>query len=287
MIASAFFFKAVLLCYFAGTALFSFDLWQERHRRQNPSDPNGVSSEEENHAATRSQRLALWVTAAGVLCHTAALILRIGAAGEVPFTSLREALSFFSWAVVIVFFWVEKRYRIYIVGSFALPLAFLFLVSASALPNEIRNVHLTLMGTWLGIHTTLSLLGIVAFAMAFIAGLMYLLQERLLKSKRLGSLYHNLPSLSMLDQWNQQAILVGFPLLTLGMITGAMWSEYATGAFWSLDHPKQWIAIGIWIFYFVVLQGRINAGLRARKAARLAILGFLGAMLIFLTLRPA
>ncbi len=273
MVPSAFFFKATLSFYFLGTAFFLLHLW----------DREGSASSSEGRAAT-TQWTAVVLAALGFVCHTVALAMRIRASGYVPFTHFHEAVSFFSWAIVLVFFWVELRYRIHILGSFILPLAFLSLISASALPNEVRNLDVTLKSAWLGVHTTLSLLGLVAFAIAFVAGVMYLLQDRFLKSKQFGPLYDKLPPLDLLDQWNQRAILAGFPLLTVGMISGAMWSQYAAGTFWTLDNPKQLLAIGIWLFYLIVLHGRVTVGWRAKRAAHLAIIGFAGALLIFLTL---
>ena len=276
MIASAFFFKATLLFYLLGTTFFLLHLWGRERRGESSSD-----------AATEgrwSRRFAIGTTAAGFLCHTAALAIRTHAADYVLFADRHEALSFFSWAMVLVFFFVEIRRRIHILGSFILPLAFLSLVSASALPNEVRNLNRTLKSAWLGVHTTLSLLGIVAFALAFVSGLMYLTQERLLKAKQFGPLYDKMPSLDLLDQWNATAILTGFPLFTLGIISGALWSQYAVGVLWALDDPKQILAVGVWLFYLMTLHGRVTIGWRAKRAARLAVVGFAGVVLIFMTL---
>ncbi len=275
---SVFFFKGTLLFYFLGTCFFLFDLWRREGERASvdADPPDGLPSPRGG-----VQRQALFLTGAGFLCHTLALWARLPA---VPFTSLHDALSFFSWALVLIFCWIDLRYRIDVLGSFILPLAFLSLISASALPNEIRNMDMTLKTAWLGAHTTLSILGIAAFAMAFIAGIMYLLQEHFLKAKQFNLLYDRLPSLDLLDQWNRKAILLGFPLLTVGIISGAMWSQYAVGSPWTWDNPKQILAFCIWVFYLVVLHGRITVGWRARKAARLAVIGFVGAIFIFVAL---
>ncbi|MBI3802542.1 MAG: cytochrome c biogenesis protein CcsA [Nitrospirae bacterium] len=274
------FFKITLLFYFLGTAFFLINLWDRKGERTRKNPLFG-------DAATRSpwsQRLAVLLTAAGFIAHTGALVMRIRQAGYVPFTSLHEAISFFSWAIVLVFFLVEFRYGIDILGSFILPLAFLSLVSAAALPDEIRTIDPSLTKIWLGIHTTFSLLGIVAFAIAFIAGIMYLLQESFLKSKQFNALYYKLPSLDLLDEWNKKAILLGFPLLTLGIISGALWAQYSFGSFWTPTNPKQVLSLGTWLFYLMVLHGRITIGWRAKKAAHLAIIGFVGALFIFVTL---
>jgi cytochrome c-type biogenesis protein CcsB len=117
--------------------------------------------------------------------------------------------------------------------------------------------------------------------MAFVMGVMYLIQERLLKSKRFNSLYYKLPSLDLLDDLNRKAVYLGFPLLTLGIITGALWGKYAWGSYWNWD-PKQTLTLITWFFYLVVLHGRLTVGWRAKKAAYLAIIGFLGVVFAFI-----
>jgi len=228
-----------------------------------------------------SQRIAFMITGIGFLCHTTALGIQLQSG--IPFNSMQEAISFFSWAIVFIFFWVELKYRIYVMGSLVLPMAFLSLISVATLPLENHPVDKTLKGTLLGIHTTLSVLGIVAFAIAAVVGIMYLVQEKSLKSKQFGPLYYKLPALGLLDQWNKTALFWGIPLLTLGIISGAFWSQYALGFFWS-NSPKQLLAISAWFFYLIVLQGRITSGWRARRAALLSIIGFMGIIFIFTTL---
>ncbi len=263
------FFRTSLIFYFLGCLLFLLNLW----------DKKGTG--EQSSGLPISQRIAFAVTGVGFLCHTIALGLQLQLG--IPFSSPKEAISFFSWAIVLIFFWVELKYRVYVMGSLILPMAFLSLISAATLPLDAHPIDPTLKGTLLGIHTTLSLLGIVAFAIAAVSGMMYLTQEGFLKSKQFGALYHKLPSLDLLDQWNKTALFWGIPLLTLGIISGALWSQYAFGFFWSANSPKQVLAISAWFFYLIVLQGRATLGLRARRAALLSIIGFVGIIFIFTT----
>ncbi len=315
------FFGITLFFYFLGCLLFLLNLWDQKGsfpvKVSGPEEdddlhggrvPHGGRVLRRGHASLKraadstlpdserlaapegvpdlllpaSQRLAFLVTGVGFLCHTAALLIRIQS--EVPFSNLKEAISFFSWAMVLIFFLVELRYRIYVMGSFVLPMAFLSLISAATLPGNKPPIASTLKGALLGIHTTLSLLGLVAFAIAAVVGIMYLLQEKFLKSKQFSPLYDQLPPLDLLDQLNKTALLSGFPLFTLGMITGALWSQYALGSFWSSNNPKQILSILAWFFYLVALHGRMAIGWRARRAAHLAIAGFIGILFIFVTL---
>jgi len=242
------FFEITLLLYFLSTTLFLIQLsgWWEK-----------------------GAQASFAVAGAGFLCHTLALVSRMVEAGHIPLTSMHEALSFFSWALVLVFLVIELRYQVHILGSFILPLAFISLISSAAFPREIKAFG----NVW--IHVTFSLLGTVAFALAFIVGVMYLIQEHMLKSKHLDGLYHRLPSLDLLDELNGKAISMGFPLLTLGIITGALFAEFARGSFLNWN-AEQIGALGTWLFYLIVLLGRVTVGWRAKKAAYLTVVGFAG-----------
>jgi cytochrome c-type biogenesis protein CcsB len=140
------------------------------------------------------------------------------------------------------------------------------------------SLNPALQNVWVLIHVSLTVLGLVAFTVAFVMGVMYLIQERLLKSKRFNSLYNELPSLDLLDEFNRKAVVLGFPLLTLGMITGAVLSQNIWKAYFSLQ-PVETLTLVTWLFYLVMLHGRLTVGWRAKKAAYLAVLGFVTVVL--------
>jgi cytochrome c-type biogenesis protein CcsB len=215
--------------------------------------------------------VALTITAAGFATHTIALVTRMVGASSASPPSFHEALSFFSWMLVLVLLAAEVRHRLHVLGSFILPLALVSLVSAAALPETAPTLQPVFRTLW--IHVTLSMLGTVGFAVAFVAGVMYLIQDGLLKSKRFNILYAKLPALDFLDELNQQSIVLGFPLLTLGIITGAISGEFARGTYLSWNPEQTW-ALVTWVFYFVVLVGRLTVGWRAKRAAYLTVVGF-------------
>ncbi|TAJ22674.1 MAG: c-type cytochrome biogenesis protein CcsB [Nitrospirae bacterium] len=252
------FFMATMVLYLVGTAFFLAYLLRR---------------------SEALSKVSLIVTGIGFLAHTIALLTKMMGADHAPLTSVHEAMSFFSWALVLVFLIVEVRHRIPVLGSFILPLALISLISAAALPKEVPTLEPVLKTVWL--HVTLSVLGTVGFAVAFVAGLMYLIQDGLLKSKRFNVLYAKLPPLDFLDHLNQQSIVLGFPLLTLGIITGALSAEFARGSYLNWN-PEQLWALVTWVFYFVVLLGRLTVGWRAKRAAYLTIIGFAGVILTFI-----
>jgi cytochrome c-type biogenesis protein CcsB len=215
--------------------------------------------------------VSLAITAVGFISHTVGLVIRMVEVSSTVTPSFSDALSFFSWMIILVFVLVEFRHRIHVLGSFMVPLALVSLVSSAALPETVPTLQPVFKTLWF--HVTLSMLGTVGFTVAFVAGVMYLIQDRLLKSKQFNVLYSKLPALDFLDHLNQQSIVLGFPLLTLGIVTGAISAEFARGSYVSWN-PEQIWALVTWVFYFVVLLGRLTVGWRAKRAAYLTVIGF-------------
>jgi cytochrome c-type biogenesis protein CcsB len=211
------------------------------------------------------------LTAVGFASHTFALGARMADATSSVQPSFSDALSFFSWMIILVFLVVEFRHRIHVLGSFMVPLAVVSLISAAALPETVPTLQPVFKTLWF--HVTLSMLGAVGFTVAFVAGVMYLIQDRFLKSKQFNVLYSKLPALDFLDHLNQQSIVLGFPLLTLGIVTGAISAQFARGSYVSWNPEQTW-ALVTWLFYFIVLLGRLTIGWRAKRAAYLTVIGF-------------
>ncbi len=92
-----------------------------------------------------------------------------------------------------------------------------------------------------------------------------------------------LPSLQILDEANYRLITIGFPLLTLAIITGALWAESTRGSYFRWD-PKEILALVTWFIYALVLHVRLTAGWRGGRAAILSIVGFIGVLFAFLGL---
>ena len=252
---AAMFFVVTIALYFAATVSFLvYLLW-----------PSEVLA-----------NISLGMTAAGFAAHTIALGAGMVGVTDISSPGFHEALSFFSWMLILVFLAVEFRHHLHVLGSFIVPLALLSLVSAAALPEAVPTLTPVFGTLW--VHVTLSMLGTVGFAVAFVAGVMYLIQDGLLKSKRFNVLYSKLPALDFLDNLNQRSIVTGFPLLTLGIITGALSAEFSRGSYVNWNPEQVW-ALATWVFYFVVLTGRLTVGWRAKRAAYLTIIGFAGVIL--------
>jgi len=225
-------------------------------------------------------RIMYGFAAAGFALHTLHMVLRYGAAGYLPIASFHESAAFFSWCLLLLFFYLDRRYRLGLLGSFVIPTVFALMLAASLLPREVRPLPPILQSPWFGVHISLAFLANAAFAMAFGIGLMYLIQEHYLKSKRLGGLFQRLPNLQVLDDLIYRLISIGFPLLTVAIVTGAVWAESALGSFWRWDPKEVWSLI-TWLIYALVLHVRLNTGWRGRKVVVLSTLGFLSVLFTF------
>jgi cytochrome c-type biogenesis protein CcsB len=227
-----------------------------------------------------TSRLMLLSTGIGFLIHTVSIVHRYAAAGHLPITSPHEAASFFAWCVVLLFFAMEFRYRVGLLGSFIMPVVFALMLASSMLSREMKPLDPLLQSTWLGVHTLFAFLGNAAFALAAVTGIMYLVQEHYLKSKHLGGLFERLPSIQTLDYLSYRMISVGFPSLIMAMVTGALWSKSAFGTYWNWD-PREIFALVTMLIYATILHARLIVGWRGRKAAVLSIIGFLTIIIAF------
>ena len=227
-----------------------------------------------------TSKIMFGLTILGFAIHTANIITRYVIAGHIPISNLHEAASFFSWCIILLFFFVESRYRINLFGSFVMPVVFILMLSSTVLPRTIRPLSPVLQSYWFGIHTVLAFTGDAAFALAFGIGLMYLIQEHHVKSKHLGDLFQRLPSLQILDEINYRLITIGWMLLTLAIITGVIWAESAWGSYWRWDPKEVWSLI-TWFIYATVLHVRLIAGWRGRRAALLSVVGFFAVLFTF------
>lgn len=226
-------------------------------------------------------RVSPWVLFGGFLLHSAALGVQISSSGFPPVTQLHEALSVYSWLVVGVYLLVQLNYPLTVLGCFVAPLGFLMTLPGVAFGAVAADLPAGLQTSWLYLHVTLALLGNAVFALAFAVSLMYLVQESRLKSKRLTALHQLLPSLERLDRLNYIFLVWGFPLMTLGILTGSLWAGVHWGDYWSWD-ARQISSTIIWLLYGSLLQGRITAGWRGRRAAFVTIVGFVVVLGYFL-----
>lgn len=224
-------------------------------------------------------RIAIISVAIGFGFHTGFLIFRGFEKDFFALYGLRDSLAFFAWTVSLCFLIAHLRYRIRALGLFLLPLVAALMLStvfikASPIPEILRS-------SWIYLHTTLMFLAYGMFFVTFIAGVLYLLQERELKSKKPKRLYHQLPSLRTLDDLFLKFLISGFTVMTCGLIVGIIWAEQTWVNGWFKD-PKVIAAMLTWGIYLLLIYMRLTAGWRGKRAAWLSTLGFISVLFTFL-----
>lgn len=195
--------------------------------------------------------------------------------GYVPLSNMYESLIFFSWTIVLIYLILEFRYQQRLIGVFVTPFSFLAIALTSIIPGvqpQIKPLVPALQSNWLTIHVTTCFFGYAAFSVSFGISILYLIQQK--KMDREGGTSKWLPSLSLLDEINYRSIVIGFPMLTLGIITGAAWANYAWGSYWSWDPKETWSLI-TWFVYAAFLHARLTRDWRGKKTAILSVIGFL------------
>lgn len=266
---SSFFFNIATLSYLAATVLFFVFL----------------------AARTKTAgQAANWAAWAGFLVQTAAIGLRwresyVLGHGHAPLSNLYESVVFFAWTILLIYVLIDLKYKYRAIGAFVLPFALLSMAWAQlGLNSGIEPLVPALQSNWLLYHVVTCFLGYAAFAVACGISVMYLLKARHESASDGGrsvGIFSLFPSAKILDDLNYRAIMVGFPLLTLGIITGAAWADYAWGSYWSWDPKETWSLI-VWFIYAAFLHARITRGWVGKRAAILSIVGFAATIFCYL-----
>jgi cytochrome c-type biogenesis protein CcsB len=222
---------------------------------------------------TSLQRIAAGLMMVAFLLHTLSLVIGGIRSGNFPVNNLQETLSVTAWAIAAVFLAFYFIYKLKILGIYAAPLIALVMIVACQAPSPPAQDPQLFKSWWLAAHIVTIFLGNAAFALACGLGFLYLIQERSIKKKTRGFFFSRLPSLDLLDATEYACLMVGFSMLSIGLITGVVYAKAVWGHFWTWDPKEVWSAI-TWLFYAALLHGRLAVGWRGRRAAVMAIIGF-------------
>ncbi len=245
------------------------------------------------YIASRSQAVALIATIVcwlGFAANTGAITLRWMESkamgyGHAPLSNLYESVVFFAWSILLVYLLFDLKYKQRAVGAFVIPIAFFFMIWGQlGLNDSIEPLVPALQSNWLTYHVITCFIGYAAFAVAFGVSIMYLIKigkEEQSAGAPIGGILGMFPSAKILDDINYKAIMVGFPMLTLGIVTGAAWANYAWGTYWSWDPKETWSLI-VWFIYAAFLHARFTRGWVGRRAAWLSIFGFAATIFCYL-----
>ncbi len=191
--------------------------------------------------------------------------------GHAPLSNFYESLIFYAWCIALIVIVMKKKLKVPLVTAFVSLVALFFMGYASLSPSVDRHIQPlipALQSNWLHVHVFACFIAYAAFAISFLCGLFYLFR---LKS---------MPAKEKLEEMNYQSVMVGFPMLTAGILTGAVWAHYAWGAYWSWDPKETWSLI-TWIVYALFLHARFTRGWKGRRLAVLSIVGFLSVIFTY------
>jgi ABC-type uncharacterized transport system permease subunit len=219
-----------------------------------------------------------WVLAAAFIFLTVNLLLAVVNSSGLINLGSRDFLSLCAWLVCGIYLALQFKTKTRVLGAFISPLILLLMIAAagqnsdkSLLPQNLQN--------WLtGVHLFLTIVGEALFIIASCAGLMFIMQNSLLKNRKLSRTSRLLPSLNDLDRINHICLLWGFPVLSVGVLAGAVFAELSWRTGWLTDPKVIWTFAG-WIIYGFLLHQRLAIGW---KGYRMAV--FSGAAFILLLL---
>jgi HemX protein len=224
---------------------------------------------EDNHA---SYLLLL----AGFLCHTAAMWKRGFSLDRCPVNNLFEATMFTGWAIVTAYLVIGLWSRVRFLGAFASPI--LVALGVFALNRQLDTAHgpaREAVDAWTSLHAALVLLGYGAFGLSAVAAVMFLTQDHNLKFHKLRAVFSLMPPIERLGLVVSRLLSVGFVLLTLGMVVGAVWAKKPTGVSFVRDTKVIWSVL-VWALYgmLLVMRWRFAQGGRRIAWASLGIFAF-------------
>jgi len=228
-------------------------------------------------------KASTWILATGFLFLTVNLIgAAVNSGGWANFGS-RHFLSVYAWAISGIYLGLQFKTKTRILGAFIAPFILLFLITAAGQGAEKSLVPTAWQGWFMTFHLVLAITGEAIFVLVSCAGAMFIIQNSLLKHKKLGSMGRLLPSLGDLDRINHLGLLWGFPLLTLGMICGAVYAASFWNHLWTAD-PKVIWAFAVWVIYGFLLHQRLAINWKGLRMAVLScavfVLFLLSALLI-------
>ena len=213
------------------------------------------------------------LTVNGFVFLTASLVMRAFATGHGPFASMYEFSIAFAWGILALHLYFQVRYGLRTLAVLILPVAIGLLSYAATVPSNVEPLVPALQNQLLlTAHVAVAVIAYGAFTVAFAAAVLYLIQRK--------DTVRWLPRSAVLDEIGYKAVIVGFPMLALVILLGAIWAEIAWGSYWNWD-PKETASLATWLIYGGYLHARVVRDWRGQRSAYLLIGGFAATLLTY------
>nr|YP_010902637.1 heme attachment to plastid cytochrome c [Hypnea nidulans]WCH54492.1 heme attachment to plastid cytochrome c [Hypnea nidulans] len=220
------------------------------------------------------------------------LIIRWIYNGYFPLSNLYESLIFLTWVLTFIHLIIEKQNNSKLIGAINIPIClFIIAFSSFVLPPEIKEASPlvpALRSNWLMMHVSIMMFSYGTLILGSLLSILFLIISTTNKYKfnknnlvydsknnyKTYLLFNRLNLLESIDNLSYRIISLGFPMLTIGIIAGAVWANEAWGSYWSWD-PKETWALITWIIFATYLHARLSKSWEGEKPAILASLGFI------------
>lgn len=275
-------FLVAAVLYGVASVLFFLDV----ARKNQPHAADAGNRSALGTPPAEANRISPLLLGSAALVHLAYVTFASLVARVCPVNSVHFSLSFAAILAVVVYFVARRRFRINAIGVLLAPFGLATILGTFFLGEP---AHANSLGaTFIALHVMANLVGSALFLLAGGSSLLYLVQERRIKQKHPQGRIRHLPPLETLDEAGHRFLVAGFPFLTLGILTGTIWSRHLeTGT--ADEILRSVLGYATWFVFASVLLLRAAAGFRGRRAAYGTIAGLLcvAAVLVIYLVRPA
>jgi ABC-type uncharacterized transport system permease subunit len=232
----------------------------------------------------RLQYAGLLLMIGGFVAHTVWIGSICVRTGHPPLTNLPETASFIAWVVFAIELGLWIRYRVYAASFFVYPLVLILLTVSAVVGENFAALDPALRSNLFTAHLLLSTLGVAALLIGLAFGLLALIQDRMLKSKKVGRLWEWIPSLDVCKNLSFRALAIGFSIYTVGLIAGVLWSYRTTAGFMDM-RAKQIGAVTAWILFGILLQSYVSNTYRQKRMLFVSAGAFIAIVVAMLGIR--
>lgn len=197
-----------------------------------------------------------------------------------PFSSLSGLFLFLSLALLLAYILLFVKFRRPSIGLFIFPVAILFTVGAKLMGRVPAMANPHAASFWLYIHLPFTIIGTAFFMVSTFGGIMYFIQERQLKKKHFGIIFHRFPPLDTIDKLINTTLYIGFYTFTIGILSGIIWMMYASGRI-NIFSPKLVFAVITWIIYSSITFYKQFRGMSPKDTALSTIVGFISVIVTY------
>ena len=217
------------------------------------------------------KHFSLYLTIAAFILHSIDLALLAMGSGHATLLHGQFYFSLLAWTLLLIYLVIWWRLKLEFLALTAAPLALILFTSSMAVTKQHLSIPSQLSGLWFSLHIGALFLSIALLAMAFGAGIAYLYLDKKIKHKAKLTQYEaDFPSLANFDRANHWAVALGFPLFTIGLLSGFVWARFTWGKIFSWD-PKEIATLVIWFIFAYLFHQRLAVGWKGRKPARMGI----------------